>query len=238
MADIVQQVAILQNKAAEIYGPHPSDKAKLPGRTGHYPAISPEGGQNLVQKLAPSLKAAVDAGSGGLFGGDTFSETLNALRAMPPEKVVELRAGADPHRQHKVRAVIGWFEANIASGALSKPPFNIVVSDPFLRTEQFQGRTILAAENTVMFWEGLRQAALHANALSAEVTFSEKLLAAKEGALEGLKNVGDFFGETVNVTTRTIGETSRAFFTGLFEGLGPVGIATVVAVIYFGFIRK
>lgn len=90
------------------------------------------------------------------------------------------------------------------------------------------GKTILNSIGTAMLWDGASTCAREASSKSARVTTREKLEALKEGAKQGVENVG----AAVGIAAEEAGDVISRFFGGVFSGAGAVGLALLAFVVW------
>ncbi len=93
-------------------------------------------------------------------------------------------------------------------------------------THNPEGRFCLHAEHSPRFWESTKLLGLDYSFLAARTSIpgDEYWTAVKEGAKDGLRDVG----EAVGATTGAIGEGLGSAVGGLFNGLGVVNTALVL----------
>jgi predicted trehalose synthase len=95
------------------------------------------------------------------------------------------------------------------------------------------GRKRLDGAANAQFWDAVKKASIELGSLSVRVTATEKWSAFKEGAIEGVENVGKAASAVVEKTAEIAGGAAG----GLLKGLGATGIAfAVIAVLAFKYL--
>jgi hypothetical protein len=226
MSDAVRQLGVVRNTTRKVLGDHPT--AKVPGRSDvNHPAITPDAAERFKVLLKPSVISAVGKDDfeqilgrldGGLFGGEGESAS-EIIESPGPFRATETTWS------NKVRAVAGLRRAR-ESVKGARLPFGV-------GTQTVQGKEVLNHILTLGYWGGLQDAVLFGSALSAQVTFGEKLEAAGQGAAEGAEVVGEVIGKGVEATAGAAGAIAGGALSGFINGLGPLGLVIVAGVIFF-----